>query len=114
MKLNSANHAPGRAFRGCLFTGIMLTSAGPKVLEYNTRFGDPETQSMMRLLDDKTDLADVLSACVNGSLDKVYIKTINAFACNVVIAAGGYPESYQRGDEIYIEDTDTGTSLMIS
>jgi phosphoribosylamine--glycine ligase/phosphoribosylformylglycinamidine cyclo-ligase len=73
----------------------MLTSSGPKVLEYNTRFGDPEAQSMIPLLDDKTDLAEVFLACTKGKLNQVHIGILPAFACNVVVAAGGYPVSYR-------------------
>jgi phosphoribosylamine-glycine ligase len=112
----SAKHHPnifiivqlGRTFTGCLFTGIILTSSGPKVLEYNTRFGDPETQSMIPLLDDKTDLTEVLLACTECKLDQVYINTVAAFACNVVIASGGYPLSYRGGDTIEIRKAETG------
>ena len=81
----------GRTFTGCLFTGIMLTSSGLKMLESNTRFGDPETQSMILLLDGQTDLAAVLLTCTKGMLDRVHIKTVPAFTCNVVVVAGGYP-----------------------
>jgi phosphoribosylamine--glycine ligase/phosphoribosylformylglycinamidine cyclo-ligase len=90
----------------------MLTASGPKVLEHNTHFGDPEVQSMIPLLDDKTDLADVLLACTNGTLDRVYINTKDAFACTVIIAAGGYPESYDYGDDIHSGNIDYGTCFV--
>ncbi|UNI18878.1 hypothetical protein JDV02_005116 [Purpureocillium takamizusanense] len=94
--------AEGREFRGLLFTGVMMTPAGPTVLEYNTRFGDPETQSVMLLLADDTDLAQVLLSCTNGTLGKTSVSIKTGFACNVVIAAGGYPGAYSSGDDIEI------------
>ncbi|KAL9080405.1 MAG: hypothetical protein Q9157_000790 [Trypethelium eluteriae] len=102
----------GRTFVGCLFSGVMLTSSGPKVLEYNTRFGDPETQSMIPLLDETTGLAEVFLACTQGKLDQVSIKTVPAFACNVVVAARGYPQSYSSGETIEIGKSDTGNDLI--
>ncbi|CEP23370.1 ade1 [Cyberlindnera jadinii] len=94
----------GFPFVGVLFTGIIITATGPKVLEYNVRFGDPETQSVLPLLTDDTDLAQVFLAAAEGRLDSVEIKTKpNTFATTVVIAAGGYPEEYKKGDEITID-----------
>jgi phosphoribosylamine--glycine ligase/phosphoribosylformylglycinamidine cyclo-ligase len=90
---------------GVLFTGIMLTPEGePKVLEYNVRFGDPETQTVLPLLTDDTDLAQVMLACAEHRLDsvKINVKT-NMFSTTVVMAAGGYPEAYGKGDEITIK-----------
>jgi phosphoribosylamine--glycine ligase/phosphoribosylformylglycinamidine cyclo-ligase len=92
----------GRTFIGMLFTGIMLTSSGLKVLEYNSRFGDPETQALMLLLPN-TDLAKVLLACTNGGLADVDINVCPGFACNVTVAAGGYPERYLTGGRHYLE-----------
>jgi phosphoribosylamine--glycine ligase/phosphoribosylformylglycinamidine cyclo-ligase len=83
-----------------LFTGIMLTAKGPKVLEYNARFGDPETQTMMMLLAPECDLAALLLACCTGKLDIMSLPILPGFACNVVVAAGGYPGSYRKGDII--------------
>lgn len=100
----------GRIFKGCLFTGIMLTPSGLKVLEYNTRFGDPETQSMLPLLDEKTDLAEVLQACAEGRLDEVYIGVSQKYACNVVVAAGGYPDKYSKGDRISFNSVPKGSA----
>jgi len=86
----------GREFKGVLFPGIMLTTDGPKVLEFNARFGDPETQSYMRLL--KTDLFDILSACAEGKLNGLKIEWGNNLsACCVVLASKGYPGDYQKG-----------------
>lgn len=93
----------GFPFVGVLFVGIMLSKAGvPKVLEYNVRFGDPETQSVLPLLSKDTDLAQVFLACAEGRLDSVDIKVEPGFAATVVMSAGGYPESYKKGDEIVI------------
>lgn len=90
-------------FVGVLFTGIILTKDGPKVLEYNVRFGDPETQTVLPLLTDDTDLAEVFLAAAEHRLDSVEIKIKeNAYATTVVLAAGGYPESYAKGDEITV------------
>lgn len=77
-----------------LFTEIMLTSSGPKLLKYNTRFRDPETQSMILLLSQDTDLAKVLLACTKKRLNQVNISVTPGFACNVVVAIQGYPDSY--------------------
>lgn len=89
-----------RPFTGMLFTGIIMTAEGPKVLEYNARFGDPETQTMMMLLAPECDIAAILLACCTGELDAVSINVRPGFGCNVVVAAGGYPESYPKGDII--------------
>jgi len=92
----------GMPFVGCLFTGVMLTPNGIKVLEYNVRFGDPETQSLMALLSSETDLAEILLACVERRLDCVKLATKNEFAVSVVLASEGYPGSYPKGREITI------------
>ncbi|KAG7661162.1 uncharacterized protein J8A68_005335 [[Candida] subhashii] len=91
---------------GVLFTGIMLAPNGePKVLEYNVRFGDPETQTVLPLLSDDTDLAQVMLAAAEHRLDSVVVKTKeNMYSTTVVMAAGGYPESYGKGDEITIKE----------
>lgn len=86
----------------------MLTSRGPKVLEYNARFGDPETQTIIPLLSDEVDLAEVMFACINGTLNNVQVPLRNLFACNVVIAAGGYPNAYKQGDEIHFKSLPQG------
>lgn len=84
----------GRTFSGLLYPGLKMTSDGPKVLEFNARFGDPETQSYMRLL--KTDLLDILEACVNGMLSELEVEWHSGFAVCIVIASGGYPGEYQK------------------
>ncbi|KAI0022006.1 phosphoribosylamine--glycine ligase [Xylariomycetidae sp. FL0641] len=88
---------------GCLFTGFMVTANGPKVLEYNVRFGDPEIQTVLPLLSEDTDLATVMVACAEHYLDSVHIKVDPRFSATVVVAAGGYPESYAKGDEMTIQ-----------
>ncbi|MBI3232175.1 MAG: hypothetical protein HYZ51_03805 [Candidatus Doudnabacteria bacterium] len=85
-------------FMGLLYPGLMLTKNGPKVIEFNARFGDPECQSYMRLL--KTDLYDILEASVSEKLDKINIEWENKFACCIVLASGGYPGKYEKGKEI--------------
>ena len=88
----------GRPFRGILFPGIMITETGPKVIEFNARFGDPETQSYMRILE--TDLVDILFACINGKINEREIKWSQKSACCIVCSSGGYPGEYQKGKMI--------------
>lgn len=99
-------------FRGILFTGLMITSAGPKVLEYNVRFGDPETQTVLPLLSDDTDLAKIMLACSKGHLDSVSIKIKNEFSATVVVAAGGYPESYAKGAEMTVQTPPSSVNIF--
>lgn len=88
----------GREFRGVLYFGLMLTKDGPKVVEYNTRFGDPEAQVVLPRM--KTDIMDVFLACMNGTLDQIQLEfEDNAGVC-VVLASGGYPVSYEKGKVI--------------
>ena len=97
-----AMNKEGRTFKGVLYFGLMLTDDGAKVVEYNARFGDPETQVVLPRL--KTDLCDIFNAVVDGTLDKINIEwTDDACVC-VVMASGGYPESYEKGKEITIGD----------
>ena len=93
-----AMNAEGRTFRGCLYFGLMLTPKGPKVIEYNCRFGDPETQVVLPLLE--SDLLTVMQACTQGTLAETEVKFANRHACCVILASKGYPESYQKGFEI--------------
>ncbi len=88
----------GRPFRGVLYFGLMLTQDGPKVLEYNTRFGDPETQVVLPRM--KSDIIDVMQACIDGTLDQIDLEFENNAAVCVVIASGGYPGSYEKGKVI--------------
>jgi len=89
----------GMQFRGLLFPGIKITLDGPKVLEFNARFGDPETQVYMRLL--KSDLLEVINACVDQSLGSVKLEWLPTHAANIVLASGGYPDAYERGYPIH-------------
>ena len=95
-----AMKAEGREFRGCLYFGLMLTKDGPKVIEYNCRFGDPETQVVLPLLE--SDLLTVMQAVTNGTLAECEVKFRDASACCVVLASKGYPVSYEKGYEITI------------
>ncbi len=88
----------GRTFQGVIYFGMMLTPQGPKVVEYNARFGDPECQAVLSLLE--TELLDILLACVRGTLDQVEVKFKNAASCCLVLASGGYPLAYEKGKEI--------------
>ena len=91
----AALKAEGRPFKGVIYFGLMLTKDGPKVVEYNARFGDPETQPLLSMLD--SDLMDIFEACVNGTLDQVEVKWKDGAACCIVLASGGYPVKYQSG-----------------
>ncbi|TFK77295.1 bifunctional purine ADE1 [Pluteus cervinus] len=95
----------GFPFLGLLFTGFMLTASGPKVLEYNVRFGDPETEALMLLLADDVDLAAVMLACVRHHLDSVNLTTRPGIAVSVVLASKGYPGSYGKGKVITFNNT---------
>ena len=97
-KTVDAMKAEGRPFTGVLYFGLMLTPNGPRVLEYNTRFGDPETQVVLPRM--KTDIVDVMEACMNGTLDKIELEYEDNAAVCVVLASGGYPESYEKGKVI--------------
>jgi len=88
----------GKPFVGCLYPGIMLTEEGPKVFEFNSRFGDPETQTYMRILD--TDFLDIVDASLDGTLNDLEIKWKSLFACNIALASSGYPGSYEKGKVI--------------
>lgn len=85
----------GREFKGVLYFGLMLTADGPKVVEYNTRFGDPETQVVLPRM--KTDIIDVFEACIDGKLDEIKLEFENNAAVCVVLASKGYPVSYEKG-----------------
>ena len=90
--------AEGRAFKGTIYFGLMLTKDGPKVVEYNCRFGDPETQAILPRLE--TDIVDIFEATIDGTLKDIDIKWKDCCSCVVVAASGGYPESYEKGFEI--------------
>lgn len=95
-----AMNKEGRMFKGCLYFGLMLTENGPKVIEYNCRFGDPETQVVLPLLE--SDLLTIMQAVTNGELDKAEVKFADKNACCVIMASEGYPVKYEKGFEIKI------------
>ncbi|MGM9542872.1 MAG: phosphoribosylamine--glycine ligase [Candidatus Limivicinus sp.] len=95
-----AMKAEGRPFRGCLYFGLMLTPKGPKVIEYNCRFGDPETQVVLPLLE--SDLLTVMRATTDGTLAQTEVKFSDKSACCVILASEGYPQKYQSGFEMTI------------
>ena len=88
----------GITYRGILYAGLMITKDGPKVLEYNVRFGDPETQVVLPLI--KSDIVDVFLACIEGKLNEIELEIHNKSAICVVMAAKGYPGAYEKGNEI--------------
>ena len=100
--------AEGRPFQGIIFFGLMLTPEGPRVLEYNARFGDPEAQVVLPRM--KNDMIEVMEACVDGTLDQIELEFEDNAAVCVVLASDGYPVSYQKGFEIHglekIQDKD--------
>ena len=98
----NAMNAEGRTFKGCLYFGLMLTKDGPKVIEYNCRFGDPETQVVLPLLE--SDLLTVMQAVTNETLSETEVKFSNSNACCVIMASKGYPESYEKGYPIEIPE----------
>ena len=94
-KTVDAMKAEGREFKGIIFFGLMLTPNGPRVLEYNARFGDPETQVVLPRM--KNDIVDVFEACIDGTLDKIELEFEDNAAVCVVLASDGYPEHYEKG-----------------
>ena len=97
-----AMNAEGRTFKGCLYFGLMLTPNGPKVIEYNCRFGDPETQVVLPLLE--SDLLTVMQATTNGTLAETEVRFANKNACCVIMASSGYPVSYEKGYEMTVPE----------
>ncbi len=106
-----AMKAEGREFRGCLYFGLMLTQSGPKVIEYNCRFGDPETQVVLPLLE--SDLFEIMKACENGTLSDCEVKFSDGAAACVIMASKGYPEKYESGFEIKMSD-DVKNSVYVA
>ena len=94
----AAMNAEGRTFKGCLYFGLMITPKGPKVIEYNCRFGDPETQVVLPLLE--SDLLTVMRACTEGTLADTEVRFADKHACCVILASNGYPSSYKKGFEM--------------
>lgn len=97
-----AMNKEGRTFKGCLYFGLMITKDGPKVIEYNCRFGDPETQVVLPLLD--SDLFTIMKAVHDGKLAETEIKWKNEYACCVIKASRGYPQKYETGFEITVPE----------
>ena len=98
----NAMNSEGRTFKGCLYFGLMITKDGPKVIEYNCRFGDPETQVVLPLL--KTDLLTVMHAVTEERLSEINVEFSDEFACCVIMASDGYPEAYAKGFEITVPE----------
>lgn len=107
-----AMNAEGREFRGCLYFGLMLTADGPKVIEYNCRFGDPETQVVLPLLD--SDLFEIMKATTEGRLSEIEIKWKSGAACCVIMASEGYPAAYKKGFPIELPDTSEGEEIYVA
>ena len=107
-----AMNAEGRTFKGCLYFGLMLTENGPKVIEYNCRFGDPETQVVLPLLE--SDLLTVMQAVTNGTLAETEVKFGNGSACCVILASKGYPVKYESGYEIVLPKTDENEVIYVA
>lgn len=101
-----AMNAEGRTFKGCLYFGLMLTADGPRVIEYNCRFGDPETQVVLPLL--KSDLLTVMQATTNGTLSDTPVHFSDKSACCVIMASQGYPQHYEKGYPISMDETVSG------
>lgn len=95
----AAMQSEGRPFKGCLYFGLMMTPDGPKVIEYNARFGDPEAQVVLPRL--KTDILDIVDAVIDERLDEINIEWSEDCSACVVMASGGYPESYKKGIEMF-------------
>ena len=107
-----AMKSEGREFRGCLYFGLMITPDGPKVIEYNCRFGDPETQVVLPLLE--SDLLTVMMAVARGELDKTEVKFSEKSACCVILASKGYPTKYESGFELNLPETDDSTEIFVA
>ena len=107
----NAMNAEGRTFKGCLYFGLMLTPNGPKVIEYNCRFGDPETQVVLPLLDG--DLLEIMQACTNGTLADMPVKFLDKSACCVIMASEGYPTKYAKGFPITV-DSDIEAEVYVA
>ena len=107
-----AMNREGRTFKGCLYFGLLLTDSGPKVIEYNCRFGDPETQAVLPLLD--SDLYTIMEAVADGRLSEIDVNFSAEATCCVVMASGGYPEKYEKNHEIHIGSLDDNIDLYFA
>ena len=108
----NAMKSEGRTFKGCLYFGLMLTKNGAKVIEYNCRFGDPETQVVLPLLE--SDLFTIMKACRDGNLKNTEVKFSKGAAACVVVASKGYPEKYETGFEMTLPETDSSSDLYVA
>lgn len=108
----NAMNAEGRTFRGCLYFGLMITKDGPKVIEYNCRFGDPETQVVLPLLE--SDLLDIMIKTSKGELHEDDVKFSNGAAACVVVASAGYPGNYEKGYEITLPEGLADTEIYVA
>lgn len=108
----NAMNAEGRIFKGCLYFGLMLTPKGPKVIEYNCRFGDPETQVVLPLLE--SDLLEIMIAVNKGTLTADMVRFRKGAACCVVLASDGYPKSYKSGYEITLPETKENEHIFVA
>lgn len=108
----NAMNAEGRTFKGCLYFGLMLTPKGPKVIEYNCRFGDPETQVVLPLLE--SDLLEIMIAVNKGTLTADMVRFRKGAACCVVLASDGYPKSYKSGYEITLPKTKENEHIFVA
>ena len=108
----NAMKAEGREFRGCLYFGLMITPDGPKVIEYNCRFGDPETQVVLPLLE--SDLLTVMQATANGTLAETKVKFSEKSACCVIVASEGYPTAYKKGFEITLPAAEEDKEIFVA
>lgn len=107
-----AMKAEGREFRGCLYFGLMITPDGPKVIEYNCRFGDPETQVVLPLLE--SDLLTIMEATANGTLAETEVKFSGKSACCVIVASEGYPTAYKKGFEITLPAAEEDKEIFVA
>lgn len=107
----NAMNKEGRTFKGCLYFGLMITDDGPKVIEYNCRFGDPETQCVLSLLE--SDLFDIMLAVEEGSLESADVRFSEESACCVVMASEGYPISYEKGFPISFNETEKLNNVFV-
>jgi len=108
----AAMNAEGRTFKGCLYFGLMITKDGPKVIEYNCRFGDPETQVVLPLLE--SDLLTVMQAVTNGTLADTPVKFMDKSACCVVLASKGYPVKYESGFDIVLPAPENDREIYVA
>ena len=107
-----AMKAEGREFRGCLYFGLMITPDGPKVIEYNCRFGDPETQVVLPLLE--SDLLTIMEATADGTLAETEVKFSDKSACCVIVASEGYPTAYKKGFEITLPAAEEDKEIFVA